>query len=318
MSCDRRRLSAYRDGELEPAERRALDLHMQECADCSAELRSYVRMAHAIRSLPFEAAPRSLRASVYRELDARARKRSPWAAFGAPTRVFAPAALAAVVAITFMGVMRPGAVEAPTRPVATLEAVTASAPPVAVPAPPPAVVTQPKPTVVGNPIVPVQLLPQVTTDPEMPSAISALYRSNADVRRMLGQPLPGSRTVTLVEQSFQGGVAVWRSDTSEIYVLGRGTGPWKSYSGVLKATSAGAADALPPPGALAPSGGFGRLWTAQPEVKTRLGWAVYEPRGFGGMIQTFERGTVLWSPYGILYVLANDGSWKAYFDSDAR
>ena len=40
----------------------------------------------------------------------------------------------------------------------------------------------------------------------------------------------GSRTVTLLEQSFQGGLAIWRSDTRQIYVLRRDGNTWSAHS----------------------------------------------------------------------------------------
>ena len=149
----------------------------------------------------------------------------------------------------------------------------------------------------------------------MPSPIGRLYTARPSLRDQLGEALPGSRTVTLLEQSFQGGLAIWRSDTREIYVLRREGGTWTPYHDQSRPGEKIAIDAAPPPGALVPAGGFGALWRAKPEVKSRLGWAVYEPRGSGSRIQAFEHGLVVWSPHGLLYVLTDDGRWRTFADA---
>ena len=149
----------------------------------------------------------------------------------------------------------------------------------------------------------------------MPPAISRLYGARDQLREQLGEPLRGSRTVTLLEQSFQGGLAIWRSDTREIYVMRREGGSWATYQDLARHVPRLGGDGSPPPGALVPAGDFGTLWSARPEVKSRLGWAVYEPRGSGGTIQAFERGVVVWTPHGLLYVLTEDGHWRTYADA---
>ena len=151
--------------------------------------------------------------------------------------------------------------------------------------------------------------------PAMPQPIGRLFSARQSLREQLGAPLPGSRTVTILEQSFQGGLAIWRSDTREIYVMRRQGGTWSRYQDQSRPGEQIAIDAAPPPGALVPTGGFGTLWRTRPEVKSRLGWAVYEPRGSGGTIQAFEHGMVVWSPHGMLYVLTYDGRWRTFADA---
>ncbi|MCC6176827.1 MAG: zf-HC2 domain-containing protein [Chloroflexi bacterium] len=149
----------------------------------------------------------------------------------------------------------------------------------------------------------------------VPGPIARLYNANAQVREMLGAAAPGSKTVTLLEQSFQGGLAIWRSDTRDIYVLRRQESRWTEYQSGVQAPGVSSLNLAPPPGALVPTGGFGTLWFTRPEVKARLGWAVYEPRGSGGTVQTFEHGVVIWSPHGLLYVLTDDGHWRTFADA---
>ena len=149
----------------------------------------------------------------------------------------------------------------------------------------------------------------------VPAPIGRFYSSHEEVRDLLGEAQPGSRTVTLLEQSFQGGLAIWRSDTREIYVLRRDGNTWSAHADTWQPGDPISVDAPPPPGAMVPAGGFGTVWRTTPEVQKRLGWAVYEPRGSGGSIQTFERGMVVWTPHGLIYVLTNDGRWRTYADA---
>jgi len=148
-----------------------------------------------------------------------------------------------------------------------------------------------------------------------PEPIARLYNTNKQVHDLLGSASPGSRTVTLLEQSFQGGLAILRSDTREIYVLGRNGNTWSVHPDTWRPGEEIAVDASPPPGAMVPAAGFGSIWRSTPEIKNRLGWAVYEPRGSGGSIQTFEHGLIVWTPHGFLYVLSDDGRWRTYPDA---
>jgi hypothetical protein len=149
----------------------------------------------------------------------------------------------------------------------------------------------------------------------VPVPIARFYGSNKQVRDLLGEAKPGSRTVTLLEQSFQGGLAIWRSDTREIYVLRRDGNTWSTHTDTWRPGDRIAVDAPPPPGAMVPAGGFGTVWRSTPEIQKRLGWAVYEPRGSGGSIQTFEHGMVVWTPHGLIYVLTDDGHWRTFADA---
>ncbi len=351
MSCDRQRLSAYRDGELSVDEKRSVDAHLSVCVDCTAVLRGYTRVAQTIRSMPFLSAPPSVAAELRQRIAEReqtSRRRSPLAGlFGA----MRPAAAAAAVMLTVLVVFRPGAADDPNslRPAQTAavseadggadgpSAVdgqagvpeVAAVPPLEQSAPvqvaPPT--TQPPSSIAQAPVFgpsssgvpPVSVAARQPDTSQrlagLPSAIGRLYRSNDRVRERLGQPAEGSKTVAVVEQSFQGGLILWRADTREMYVLDRKAATWATYQSTSRSGDGLALDVEPPPGALVPEGSFGLLWSTEPDVRQRLGWAVYEPRGSGGAIQSFERGLMIWSPHGLLYVLGQDGKWKTYADA---
>jgi anti-sigma factor RsiW len=311
MTCDSLLVSSYRDGELSPDVRRQVDEHLNVCDGCAALLRGYIRTAQAIRSMPYQPVPPSVAIELRQRIAERETTGLGLGVFRGLGRAVTPALATAAVALTFLVVFRPGAVEAPTK-----------TPVVVAPAHAP---TAQDPVVVTTPsIVPVSrddAAPRTARVASsellaaIPPSIGRLYRSSQALQVQLGTPAPGSKTVTLMEQSFQGGVALWRGDTREIYVLNRDGGTWAAYPDTWRPGDPVAVEATPPPGAMAPAGGFGALWKNSPEVKSRLGWAVFEPRGSGGAIQSFEHGLIVWSPHGLLYVLADDGTWRTYPDA---
>ena len=334
IHCDRRLLSSYRDGELSSEQKLVVDEHLQACAACTAALRGYIRLAQVIRSMPVQPAPRSITAEVRQgiaEREAARRGRGRSAGWIGAMR---PAAAAAAVALTVLIVFRPGALDGPVAPgtvtpESTVQPPIAEAPAAPVIQPPaarPAVPAVQQPTVAQAPAtVPIGAgVPRagLVAQPDggqrlagLPSAIGRLYRGNDRIRERLGQAAKGRMIVAVVEGSFQGGLMLWRAYTREMYVFQRKDGTWAVYQSTWRSGDPVALAATPPPGAMAPEGSFGHVWSSHPEVQARLGWAVYEPRGAGGAIQAFENGLVIWSPHGLLYVLGQDGKWKTFADA---
>jgi anti-sigma factor RsiW len=340
MTCDPRLLSYYRDGALSFEDRYELEEHLRECTECTTTLRGLMRLAQVVRSLPMEPVSPSLRQNIDKLVAEREqRRRQPVHLLSSLGRTLAPAAVAASVAVSALVIFRPGALELPTRTAPV--AITAQAPAVQT-APPVNVASSaagsaeaagslPKTTpgsgaTVASAAAPSVHQPVVDTgagglpikgiNPSLaPEPITRFYTANKQVRELLGDASPGSRTVTLLEQSFQGGLAIWRGDTREIYVLQREGNTWSVHPDTWRPGDRIAVDVPPPPGALVPAAGFGTVWRSTPEIKSQLGWAVYEPRGSGGSIQTFEHGLIVWTPHGLLYVLSNDGRWRTYPDA---
>jgi len=330
MTCDPRLLSYYRDGVLSSDDRYELEEHLRECADCTASLRGLMRLAQVVRSLPMEPVSPALRENMYRLVAAREqqRRRQP-IRIGGLARTLAPAAMAASIAVSALVAFRPGALDLASRPApVTVMAPAAVGQGVIAQSPggsAEASANLPKTTpasgaLVRGPVVDQNGggLPTTFVNPAAtPDPIGRFYGANRQVRDLLGAPSPGSRTVTLLEQSFQGGLAIWRSDTRDIYVLRRDGGIWSVHPDTWRPGDRISVDTSPPPGALVPAASFGAVWRSTPEIKSRLGWAVYEPRGSGGSIQTFERGMIVWTPHGLIYVLSNDGHWRTYPDASS-
>jgi len=331
MTCDPKLLSYYRDGQLGMAQRYEVDCHLATCAQCTADLRNLMRLAQTIRSLPMVTVDsrlgRELRQKIV-EHEAERRQRAT-SGFG---RIVAPVAVAASIAVSLVVSFGPGAFEtlnplaarsaAPasvavqSQPVAGTESIgPAASLNVPVPSATRLAIQPPIPRT-GNPVASLAPNSPTTLDPTpVPQPIAHLYDSSRQVRDLLGEASPGSRTVTLLEQSFQGGLAIWRSDTREIYVLRREGSSWSTHSDTWHPGDKISVDAAPPPGAMVPAGGFASVWRSTPDVQKKLGWAVYAPRGSAGLIQSFEHGVVVWTPNGLLYVLSNDGRWRTFPDA---
>jgi len=323
MTCDPRLLSYYRDGTLSPEERFEVDTHLAICAECTQSLRGLMRLAQVVRSLPMVSAPSTLRQNVYASLSTRERERPRPTLIRGIGRALAPAAVAAAVAVSAIVTFRPGAVDQPAAPapVAAAAGQAAGQAVAAAPVAPQAPANAPQAASRPPMFAPVSQdgpagLPIKFVNPAVvPEPIQRLYSANQQVRDLLGAASQGSKTITLLEQSFQGGLAIRRSDTREIYVLRREGNTWSVHQDTWRPGDRISVDVAPPPGAMVPAAGFGSIWRSTPEIKTRLGWAVYEPRGSGGLVQTFEHGMVVWTPHGLLYVLSSDGRWRTFPDA---
>ncbi|MBI3394164.1 MAG: zf-HC2 domain-containing protein, partial [Nitrospirae bacterium] len=84
MPCDemRERLSPYLEGELGESERRALEAHLKECADCTALLAVLRESVASLRAMP-EAEPpahlaRKIQQAVAERAAVQSRPRATW------------------------------------------------------------------------------------------------------------------------------------------------------------------------------------------------------------------------------------------------
>lgn len=59
-----------------------------------------------------------------------------------------------------------------------------------------------------------------------------------------------------------------------------------------------------------PKRGFGLIWCDVSGVRNRLGKALDCERGYQGRMQQFERGFMLRTDAGAIYVVYNDGRWE--------
>jgi len=90
-------------------------------------------------------------------------------------------------------------------------------------------------------------------------------------------------------EPFEGGHMVWRGDTREIYVL-YDNDSYETYQDTWSEGEPISIEETPPQGLLPPVRGFGKLWTSQPSVRDRLGWATAEEIGYSMLIETVRVG----------------------------
>jgi len=134
-----------------------------------------------------------------------------------------------------------------------------------------------------------------------------------DRRDRLGCPMEAEREVFLAEEAFERGRMFWREDSREIYVL-HDDGTWQAFADTWReGLPEDDPSLVPPPGLFQPRRGFGKVWREElGGPASRIGWAREEERGFTGVVQGFEGGTILWSDLGTAYVLYADGSWEQH------
>jgi hypothetical protein len=59
-----------------------------------------------------------------------------------------------------------------------------------------------------------------------------------------------------------------------------------------------------------PKRGFGQVWCDTPTIRKRLGNATDCEREYQGLTQQFERGFMLQTDQGAIYVFYNNGRWE--------
>jgi hypothetical protein len=137
-----------------------------------------------------------------------------------------------------------------------------------------------------------------------------VWQGYSRVRQGMGCPLEMEKTVWMAEQPFTGGLVLWRHDVKGLYVLYSG-GTWQFVSDSWTTAEAETDPTyVPPPGHYQPKRGIGKVWRTYPNVRSALGWATAEERGYWGSVQTYERGVMLWSPTRGIHVLYGDGRWE--------
>lgn len=128
----------------------------------------------------------------------------------------------------------------------------------------------------------------------------------------LGALTSPAQRIQVVEQAFQGGMMIKVGSSAQTLVLQRSRNNWESYADPARLSDLQAMSDTslpPPPGALAPAGIFGRLWNSSSDLRTRLGWAVYELRLSDAVVEQHERGTAVVLGH-MAYLLQSDGHWS--------
>ena len=139
-----------------------------------------------------------------------------------------------------------------------------------------------------------------------------VWSTYSNVSSRLGCPTAVEVSTWAAEQSFQGGYMFWRDDTDTIYVL-YNNGTWQSFADTWTSGEQESDPSIVPPyGLFQPKRGFGKVWRDNAAVRSTLGWATTEERGFQGSAQSFNGGTMLFSNTRGIMVLYSDGRWERY------
>lgn len=127
----------------------------------------------------------------------------------------------------------------------------------------------------------------------------------------LGCPATISWSISCAMQPFEHGLMFWRIDQKRIYVLFN-DGTWLEFmdnwwEGLPPSDPA----IIPPAGFHQPIRGFGLVWREGIGVRDKIGWATAEERGYSGVVQAFEKGTMFTAHDGSVYTVYKDGTWPA-------
>jgi len=155
----------------------------------------------------------------------------------------------------------------------------------------------------------------------MPSGVfGAIYQSDSNLAAALGCPLAANpNSVGSAYQPFQNGLMIWVSSLGAqsqpaIYTL-FGNGTYQRFNDTFQdGVDPASGGASPPPGALEPVRGFGKVWREQSSVRDGLGWATSGESGGSAQVLLFERGEMVSvAQAGQTYVLISGapGTWTA-------
>ncbi|MBI4493060.1 MAG: zf-HC2 domain-containing protein [Chloroflexi bacterium] len=292
---ERTRLSAYRDGELDLAERQEVAAHLRTCAACQRVLCDYTHLGNALREQVPVAPLAAMRVDL--RLRLHVPRRQPWPVRLLPRLGATASALLALLAVATLGGLPMGQ---PLGPFGAQLGVPVTAslrlplPGLAQPA-----ATQPSRSAASARCA--QPLP----------GVAAATAQRPEVQAALGCATDAPRVLGLVSQPFERGTLLRRSDTREVYAL-TSDGRWRQY-----------ADPGPSPQPVSLSLGgdpaelsvwFWRVWSERPDLPPLLGRVAGSHQQFQGLVQTYERGAALWDASGLMYVLVDSGQSLFYAD----
>lgn len=204
---------------------------------------------------------------------------------------------------------------APVQPTATPTTAKPPAPTATTAAP--TATPQPTNTPTQTPPTPTAPAPTTTTPVRSPYAVGQAFAPvYAAAAETLGLPTANEASVPGSYLAFEGGWMIWRGDTRTIYVL------FNENPLVWYAFADGWVDGMEPGGGPAtkagrylPPRGFNKVWTENPDVQRRLGFALTPNETSGTItIQPFERGLMLASNLGTptVYIFYQNNLFEAY------
>lgn len=174
------------------------------------------------------------------------------------------------------------------------------------------------------PATPVAITQPPTSEPsDTPSPAPACPAVNApfaivwnSVQEKVGCPSGNPISGLVAEESFEGGKMFWREpiDLAQALVL-FSNGSWRIYqhspyiegSPEFSCLDANTPAQCPP----TPKRGFGMMWCNIPEIRSGLGNALECEKSYQASMQQFERGFMLQTDTGVIYVCYENGQWES-------
>jgi hypothetical protein len=139
-------------------------------------------------------------------------------------------------------------------------------------------------------------------------------------RELVGNKrLGGLREVPIALERFERGLMLWFQPlgfgsnllgTIEVITFdaNRQGLVWQQFQDTWREGEEVGVEDRPPPGLYAPTRGFGKLWSTNPDVRTRLGWATEAEHGETGRYRAFWKGFVVYrAATDSCYLFTNDG-----------
>jgi len=143
--------------------------------------------------------------------------------------------------------------------------------------------------------------------------LGIVWQANARIQQDLGWARQETPTVAAgAYQLFDGGVMVWRGDTSQIFAF-LNDGTWQSFADTFEEGDPESDPSFSPPGGRQqPIRGFGKVWREHAALREQLGWALAKEQAQQAEVQSFERGQML--RYGglvftVIGVDTDSGRW---------
>jgi len=234
--------------------------------------------------------------------------------------------------------------------VPTEEAPTATAQPTQTPAP----TARPQPTPTKPPVIkptaaptstPTELPPATPTSEPTPTdtptvvpsptpcldetapEFASLLDKQVEIQAALGCATQAAQSRPIAEQNFERGAMIWvagpNGRNGTIYVIidneASGQNRWQVFEDTWQeGDPVDSGDETPPPGRYEPLRGFGKLWYANKDVASMVGWAKDEHEAGGtGVIQRFANGRMLHSSLGFgagpsIYVMYQEGMFSVF------
>ncbi len=169
----------------------------------------------------------------------------------------------------------------------------------------PTEVLQPMPTSTNTP-------PPTPICPAVNAPFTNVWNS---VREKIGCPSGSIVSGLVAEERFERGMMFWREpiDYAQALVLFN-NGSWQIYqhspyaegSPEFSCLDANTPAQCPP----TPKRGFGMMWCDIPEIRSGLGNALECERSYQASMQRFERGFMLQTDNGVIYIYYDNGQWE--------